>query len=423
MARVKALAEIAEGLKAKVYTFENLSPVSQVSVYVKAGSRYEPNAVPGISHFLRASALLTTQRFGHFAVTRYLERVGKFHVTSDREYIVYRVDCLRDKLGYALRFIDDTLHRPEFRPWELFDIVQPKVRGDLQRFKSNQILVANEALHKAAYRGGLAHSVFMPEHQVSKINKEHLFDYVNTSVVPSRISIVGLGVAKDELSGLIENTFNFSDADYSGVDGKSRYVGGEARIQAGFDKTLVNYVVEGSSINDVKMLAAIEVISTILGGYQQINVKYGEGCPKSLAGALNHYSQQVKPSIININHSDTGLFGISIHGPNSLIGNATRDAIKHVKKILSSVSESDLKVAKNSCIAKLLIMSENHEASYQALSRRCSAGLEKHDPIDGVANVTLGDIQAAVGKLLKSKPTIVSVGNPRFVPYLDELDS
>lgn len=420
---MNVLADIAKGLKANVHAVDNLSPVSRVAVYVRAGSRYEPDHLPGISHYIRASAGLTTHDSSIFGITRHMEKAGaSFKVSSDREFIVYSVNCLRDKLSYVLGFIDDTLHRPEYRSWELVDVVQPRLKEELGRYKNNQGLIANEAMHKAAFRGGLAHSIFAPEHQVTKIKKNDVFEYFEKNYVLDRMSFVGLGVDEADFSATINEKFRLNGSEYQGVDGSTRYVGGEARIQANFPHTKVNFVVQGSSITDLKSLAALEVLSYLIGGNGQAPVKYGAGPQRTLTNVAKSFSPSNKISVININHSDTGLFGFSICGPNDSLKEATKTAVKHVKQILSGVNENDLKNAKSAAKVRLLIESEDQEAVFNAMGRRHAAGVTGMSPLDLVEKLHLKDVQTVASNLLKSKPTLVAVGNPRFVPYVDELD-
>lgn len=423
MARMNVLAEVAKGLKANIHVVDNLSPVSRVAVYVRAGSRYEPDHLPGISHYIRASAGLTTQNSSIFGITRHMERAGaSFRVTSNREYIVYRVDCLRDKLGYVLGFVDDTLHKPEYRAWELVDVVQPRLQEELSRYKSNQGQITNEALHKAAFRGGLAHSVFIPEHQVKKINRTDVLEFFENNFVLDRMSFVGLSVDEAELRNIVEENFHLNGSQFKGVEGASRYVGGEARIQAGFPETQVSFVVQGSSISDLKNLAALEVIGSVIGGDNKAPIKYGFGVQKTLTNVLKSVSPSCRSSLINLNYTDTGLFGFSIVGPNKHLKQATNMAVRHVKSVLGNIQESDLKTAKRVAKNRSLIQSENQDAVFKAMGLRHAAGVVGKSPLDIVDSLTLKDVQSVSASLIKSKPTLVAVGNPRFVPYVDELD-
>lgn len=424
MARMNVLADIAKGLKANIHAVDNLSPVARVAVYVRAGSRYEPDHLPGISHHIRAAAGLSTEDSSIFGITRHMERAGAaFKVTSDREYIIYRVDCLRDKLGYVMGFIDDSLHKPEFRPWELFDYLQPRLKEELGRYKKNQNLLINEVMHKAAFRGGLAHSIFTPEHQVDKIKKNDLLEYHEKNYVLDRMTFTGLGVDENELRSIVEERFRLNSSDFQGISGETRYVGGEARVQAGFPHTMVNFVVQGSSVNDMKSLAALEVISALIGKTESIPVKYGHGPGKTLTGLLNSISPFFKTSVVNINYADTGIFGFSMMGPNQHMKQATKHAVQHVRKLLANISEKDLKAAKRTAKGRLLLHSENQDAVFSVLGRRHAAGIVGQSPLDQIEKLTLKDVQSVAANLLKSKPTLVSVGNPRFVPYVDELEA
>lgn len=424
MARMNVLAEAVKGLKANIFAVDNLSPVSRVAVYVRAGSRYEPDDAPGISHFMKASAGLTTQDSSIFGIARYMERNGaSFKVSVDREHIVYQVDCLRNNLNRVLGFIDDTIHKPEFRAWELVDVVRPRLLEELNQLKNNQSYLANEALHKVAYRGGLAHSTMIPEHMITKINNSHLFDYLERNFVLSRMAFVGVGVDENDLRDTIDQGFKLNGSEYKGVSGQSRYVGGEARIQANFPATMVNFAVEGRPVSDLRGQAALEIIGTILGDTKQTYLKYGIGGPKSLSALLVPTSPYFKASIINISHSDTGLFGFSITGPKDFLKDGVKRAVNHVKKVISNVSDADIKSAKSTLKARSLVLSEDPDAIFKDLGVRHSNGVAGQSPLDHLEKITKKEVQDVASKLLKSKPTIVAIGNPRFVPYLDELDS
>lgn len=423
MARMNVLAEMAKGLKANIHTVDNLSPVSRVAVYVRAGSRYEPDHLPGIAHQLKASAGLTTSDSSVFGIARHMERAGAtFKVTSSREHIIYQVSCLRDKLDYVLSFIDDTIHKPEFRSWELVDHVQPKLKYELSQYKKNQHAVSEEAMHKAAFRGGLAHSRFTPEHRVEKFTRNDLFEYFEKNFVLDRMTFTGLGCDHQELREIIDERFSLNGAEFKGVNGDSRYIGnGEARVQAGFPKTQVNFVVKGYPIADQKSLAALEVISNAIG--TQSCTPFGNGPQKTLVALMKSYSPSIETDMINLNYSDTGLFGIKIVGPNEdMLKSIVKDAVRHVRQTLGNISENDLKKAKQTVKSRSLINSENQSAVFDAMASRHAAGLAGQGPLDVFEKLTLKDVQTVATQLLKSKPTMVAVGNPRFVPYIDELD-
>lgn len=424
MARMNVLAEVAKGLKANVFTIDNCSPVSRVAVYVRAGSRYEPDEHPGISHYVKASALLSNQDSSGFGIVRYTEQNGScLKVSLQREHIVYQLDSLRNKLGNVLGFIDSILHKPEFRSWELVDETKPRLMKDIELLKKNQEFVTNEALHKVAYRGGLAHATIVPEHMIDKIKQRDLLDYVKKNFVLSRMAFVGLGIEEDRLRDMIEGNFSLNNDEYHGVSGASRYAGGELRIQANFPHTMVKLVVEGCPISDLRGQAALEIIGTILGDSQKSYIKYGAGPPKSVNNLLCQMSPDFKSKVINIGYSDTGLFGITMVGPNDKLKDGVKKAYDHMKKTISKLSDADVKSAAATLKARSLISGEDNDLFFSNLGLRHANNISGKSPLELLDKITKKDVQEVGAKLLKTKPTLVSTGNPRFVPYVDELDS
>lgn len=425
MARINAVAESFRGLKelkVNIHCLDNQSPVSRIAIYVKAGSRYEPAAVPGISHYLRATANLTNKNSSIFGLTRALQTHGaSFNVLSDREHIIYRLDCLKDKLEPSFKLLSDAVSCPEFRSWELVDYVEDTLKVELEYLKKDQTRVLNEALNKTAFRGGLAHSMYTPEHQIKKINKHHLKQFVSDNYVPSRITVVGLGVKEEDLRYNIQtkSLLDFENTTYNGVSGESRYVGGEARLQAPFDQTMVAFVGQAPGLNDPAGVANLKLFQAILGGFGA-GIKYSPGSEGSLAARVAQCNNQIKTSIVNITYSDVGLFGFTLHGPNGAIGEALKVALNHFEKAAKSITDENLATGKHVLQVKSKIESENHDCVFASMGGLAANGI-KTDLIN-VEKVTAADVRDSVSKLARGKATLVSVGNPRYIPYLDELE-
>ncbi|NEU33011.1 insulinase family protein, partial [bacterium LRH843] len=99
---------------------ESPLPISRVAVVVKAGSRYDPTDVPGLSHVLRASAGLTTKGASTFAIIRNLQQMGaNLQVTGSRDTITYTIEATSDKIDASLKFLNDVVTLQTFKPWEL----------------------------------------------------------------------------------------------------------------------------------------------------------------------------------------------------------------------------------------------------------------------------------------------------------------
>ena len=79
----------ADGLT--VVSCNNGSPLTNIGVLVKAGSRYETYDSLGASHALKNAVGLSTKSHSAFGVTRNVQQMGtNIEVNNAREYISFR---------------------------------------------------------------------------------------------------------------------------------------------------------------------------------------------------------------------------------------------------------------------------------------------------------------------------------------------
>lgn len=229
----------------KVVSQENYSPLSRIAVCIKAGSRYEPDDQLGLVHALRNAAGLSTKRSTIFGITRNIEFVGgRLYAVTTRDLIIYVLENIRDHTFKNIDYLSDTILEPAFKPWELTDFAY-RQKIDLALLNETPQLRLTEALHKAAFRGGLSKSLFSPEFNVGKITNESLTKYVNDHFVANRTAIVGLGIDHERLVDLVGKKFALPTGD-RGSSGESKYVGGEIRVDTNSDITHVAVAAEGA---------------------------------------------------------------------------------------------------------------------------------------------------------------------------------
>ncbi|CAL7941467.1 unnamed protein product [Xylocopa violacea] len=141
------------------------SPLAQVSIVFRAGSRNETYETQGTAHYLRIAAGLSSSSFSAFAITRNIQQLGGCVLTTlDRESIAYTLQITRNHLTDVLKYFEAAVTKPVFKPWELTDELQ-RVQYDLTCLSDTTLIV--ELLHKAAFRNGLGYSLFCPEHQIA----------------------------------------------------------------------------------------------------------------------------------------------------------------------------------------------------------------------------------------------------------------
>jgi len=227
-----------------VASLENYSPIARVGVMIKAGSRYEPKDELGLTHTLRSAAGLSTNNSTVFGITRNIEYVGgKLSALTTRDYMIYLLENTRDYTEKNLGYLSDTVMAPAFKPWEISDNLY-RQKTDLALLNETPQLLLMEALHKAAFRGGLRNSLYSPEFMLGKHSRQSLTQFVEQHFVSNRTAIIGLGVDHDKLLQQVEKKFSMARGD-RGNTGESKFVGGEVRVDTNSDVTYVAIGAEG----------------------------------------------------------------------------------------------------------------------------------------------------------------------------------
>ncbi|GFR33216.1 mitochondrial-processing peptidase subunit alpha, partial [Trichonephila clavata] len=237
------ISQISSGIT--VASVENYSPITQVSAVIKAGSRYETAHNLGLVHFLRHCAVLSTKNHSGFVMTRELEMIGaKLNVTATRDHLIYNLKGSRDSIDKGLAILADIVTNPAFKPWELKEASEI-LPLDLALHQKQPESVLLEALHKAAFRGGLSNSLFSEPFMIGKHNPDMCHSFVRGHFTASRTSIVGLGIAHEDLEGSVGEHFNFQGG-AAESDGVSKFSPGEIRIEADIPLTYAAVVAEGA---------------------------------------------------------------------------------------------------------------------------------------------------------------------------------
>lgn len=396
-------------------SLENNSPVSHVAVVFKAGSRYETPSNKGAAHVLRSSAGLGTEGASSFAITRTIQQAGGSLVAeSGREHALYGLNITRDNLGSCLEILGDVVTRPSFKPWELGDNLG-RIKTDLAL--RDPSVLALELLHGAAYRAsGLGNSIFVPDYQIGKLTHDVMKDFFASTHLASRMAVVGLGVDHD---GLVSYAKGLGAGSGDGPTASGSYMGGEMRQENGAAVTCVAVAGAGASLGSGDA-AALAVAQQILGTGP--GTKYGSNASGVLAKAVASSGGIGSASAINVNYSDSGLFGYFIMADSASVGkvvDAVHSAVKGLK-----VTDSDVARGKKMAKAAILMASESsgeqlEDMALQALlTGNCSNSSAATAAIDAV---TASAVQNALQKAIGGKLSMGAVGSLSTVPFTDQL--
>jgi ubiquinol-cytochrome c reductase core subunit 2 len=416
------VSQLSNGIT--VATLETYSPVSRVAMAFNAGSRYEDSTTEGAAHFIRSTADLSSEKSTGFNLTRSMQQIGgNFTCTGTREHIIYAVECLRNSLGAGTQLLSDACS-PAFKSWEV-EGASNVLRHDLAVYNNDPTTLLIEALHKAAYRKNLGNSLYMPSYRVGSHTPQGLKSFASKHLNPGNMTIVGVGVDHEQFLFTLnhELALNKVSARSAVAPTPSQYFGGEVRIETGSNLVHAAVVSEGVSLSSSELLP-LAVLQRAMG--TECFVKYGGvGASKLSQAAAQVTSSPYAVSALNVNYSDSGLFGFHV------ITEAA-DAEKVLKAVLAQfsnatkggVSEQDVQRGKTQLSADMLRSMESDGSLLQDIAIQASLTgnvLDVSSIEQAINKITTADVQSVAKKVINGKPSMAAVGNLSGTPYLDQL--
>uniref|UniRef100_A0A8C1SG29 Ubiquinol-cytochrome c reductase core protein 2a n=1 Tax=Cyprinus carpio TaxID=7962 RepID=A0A8C1SG29_CYPCA len=387
-----------------VASLENYSPVSKIGLFVKAGSRYETAENLGVTHILRLASNLVCSG-----------------VTSSREHMVYSLDCLRDDFDGVIEYLINVTTAPDFRPWELSDLL-PRVRIDKAVADQSPQIGVLEKLHEAAYKNALSNSLYCPDHMLGKISVDHLQQFFANNYTSARMALVGLGVSHAALKQVGEQFFS-TCAGAGAAGAKAVYRGGELRVQSGGGLVHALLACEGAAAGSAEA-NAFSVLQRLLGAGP--HVKRGSNITSKLSqGIAKATAQPFDATAFSATYSDSGLFGVYVISQ----ADSAREVINAAMAQVTAVAEGrltadDLTRAKTQLKTDYLMSLESSEALLEELGVQVLSSGAYSSPqsvIQNIDSVTSGDLVKAAKKFVESKKTMSCCGHLANTPFVDEL--
>jgi len=144
------LSELSDGLK--VVTFNESSPVAQVAVLVKSGSRDDTINTLGLTHCLQSAAGLTCNKNTAFLTTQLLASLGgDLQVSADREHTIYSVRCSSSDIQEVFgEVVMPTIVGAKFPWWEV-DALSSRMRYQKAVAETDPCFVLMENAHKVSW--------------------------------------------------------------------------------------------------------------------------------------------------------------------------------------------------------------------------------------------------------------------------------
>jgi predicted Zn-dependent peptidase len=395
---------LRNGLTIVTDEMESVETVS-LGVWVNVGSRHESESLNGVSHMLEHMAFKGTYRRSARQIAEEIESVGGIiNAYTSSEVTAYHATVMKEDIGIALEIIGDILLNSSFDPEELEREREVIIQEIAQNRDSPEECVF-EIFQELAYPGQpLGRPIMGTTEIVASIGRESLVNHMGQHYGASRMVVVAAGkVDHAVFAGLVDTAFEGLSLGVNRRPEEARYQGGTLHQVRNSEQAhlVVGYLGPGS--RDPWRYDA-SVVSMILGGgmssrlFQEIRENLG--LAYSIYGFTSCYE-------------DTGIVGFYAGTSPNNTEKLIAKLIGEIERVLEGVGKAELERAKAQMRAGVLLSLESTTSRAERLARDILLYGEVI-PVDSVIkridDVSETDVLEAVGRMLKSNPTLAMVG-------------
>ncbi|KAF2787041.1 hypothetical protein K505DRAFT_317378 [Melanomma pulvis-pyrius CBS 109.77] len=181
---------------------------SGIGVYVDAGSRYENEALRGVSHIIDRLAFKSTKATSGDQMIEKIESLGgNIQCASSRESLMYQSATFNSAVPTTVGILAETIRDPLVTE----DEVQQQLETadyEIGEIWSKPELILPELVHMAAYKDNtLGNPLLCPKERLPFINRAVVEAYRKEFYKPDRIVVAFAGVQHNEAVRLAEQYF------------------------------------------------------------------------------------------------------------------------------------------------------------------------------------------------------------------------
>jgi processing peptidase subunit alpha len=181
---------------------------SGIGVYVDAGSRYENDALRGLSHIIDRLAFKSTRGTTGDQMVEKMESLGgNIQCASSRESLMYQSATFNSSVDTTVGLLAETIRDPLITE----DEVQQQLETadyEIGEIWSKPELILPELVHMAAYKDNtLGNPLLCPKERLPFINRDVVEAYRKEFYKPDRIVVAFAGVDHNEAVKLSEQYF------------------------------------------------------------------------------------------------------------------------------------------------------------------------------------------------------------------------
>ena len=180
-----------------------------VLVMYPVGSRYEPEKLAGVSHYIEHLMFKgTKKRKSTLILTREIDRLGaEYNAFTGKEYTAYYIKIDAEYATIALDILSDMLFNSLFDAKEMEREKGPIIE-ELRMYKDNPLINIDNLFEETLYAGcPLGRDIGGTESQVKSYRRDEVLAYRRKYYVPSNMTVVVAGRVEEKTKSEIEHYF------------------------------------------------------------------------------------------------------------------------------------------------------------------------------------------------------------------------
>ncbi|PDO10590.1 MAG: peptidase M16 [Candidatus Reconcilbacillus cellulovorans] len=376
-------------------------------IWVKTGSRYEPDSWNGVSHFIEHMLFKGTDRFSAKEIAETFDSIGgNVNAFTTKEYTCYYAKVLDEHLPIAVDVLADMFFRSRLDETELAK-ERNVILEEIAMYDDTPDDLVHDLIARAAFgTHPLGYAVLGTERNLKQLGRGELLAYIRDHYTSGRIVVAAAGnVDVGRTIELVERHFGAHPPDDRNVTSDPpTFQGGTVVHRKQTEQNHLCLALPGCRLDDPRYYAVL-VLNNALGGsmssrlFQEIRERRG------LAYSVYSYHTA---------YTDSGLLTI-------YAGTAPRQTaavLELVLEILSDIrrnglSQKEWSKAKEQLKGHLLLSLESTSSRMNRLGKN-ELLLGRHEPIEDVLKkieaVTQHDVHEAAESMFGVQLAAALVG-------------
>jgi len=386
----------------KVLSVGRKQPISSLSLFVRAGSRYETRQTSGAAHFMKHLAGQNNAFQSGLRLVRNLEHHAcNVSVTFGREFISYNISFPNvDGQEPNSLFLSETVKNLCAMVSPLgFEYELDRIRG-LVACESNHLSINSKLLETAHFYGfrdqGLGQPLFAQPSFIDGMKSNILQRHFEDNYHPNNMILVGTGVSHETIQQHATEVFSNYSATSTTLfpEVRNKIASDAATPQTG--KWSGGQSLQSESGNAEVLFAYPAPQRDSKESFALCILKYHL---LSVLGA--------EVDIQNISYSDAGIFSFHVSAPENQAKKA-QETIQNSLK--NNISNAEFDIAK---LAALNVHNHRLTDVFQLAEHLAKYGRENSN--EKINSVSYNDFNNAKEKMIKSSPVVAASGDVRGI--------